>query len=300
MLLVESMKAAILNRTHAQESAEADAKNSSSLQSESMRARARMLSCKRDPVLFADWGDTLFLHYTLAPELIRPHIAEPFELELYEDQACVSVVAVTMKRFVPVRVFSSAWLFRLVRCQKFLNVRTCVRFRNEPAALFLLGWLSNPIRVRLPLENLLPCAFAHLEYDHPFESGNICGSAKTMNAPDGSFDYRASLAPTLDFKPCPSGSLEEFAMERYTGLFSRGKHGKLFRVWHPPWLQQPIQATVENSSLIAKKFSWFEKAQLTAANFATGFKKVWLGHSRPASAKASPLNSVLSSFYELP
>src|SRR6266568_337430 len=185
-------------------------------------ARRRLLSVKGDPFLLADWECALFMHFVLAPEVLRPYVPEPFELELHEGRACVSVVALTMRRFRACRRAALAWLLRPVAQQRFLNVRTYVRWRDEPGALFLWGWLSKPFRVGLPGAMFgLPYAFATLDYDHQLESGLLRGVAR-VEACSQRFAYRAAIDRKTAFQPCPAGSLAEFAMERYTGLFWRG------------------------------------------------------------------------------
>src|SRR6266566_1531835 len=90
-------------------------------------ARRRLLSVKGDPFLIAHWDRVAFLHFLISPHKLRPLVPAPFELELYEGQACVSLVALTMRRFRPFRRSSLlAWLFRPLARQYFLNVRTYV------------------------------------------------------------------------------------------------------------------------------------------------------------------------------
>ena len=69
-------------------------------------ARRRLLTVKGDPFLVADWERVLFFHYLFDPEQLRPAVPAPFELELYHGEACVSLVAVTMRRFRPYRPLS--------------------------------------------------------------------------------------------------------------------------------------------------------------------------------------------------
>src|SRR5438034_274417 len=112
----------------------------SRLRSAAELAQERLLSVKGDPFLFADWERVVFLHFIVAPELLRPFVPRPFELELYEGEACISLVAVTMGRFRPCRPVSLGWLFRPIKQQHFLNLRTYLRCGGEPGALFLWGW----------------------------------------------------------------------------------------------------------------------------------------------------------------
>src|SRR6266700_3159850 len=83
-------------------------------------ARRRLLSVGGDPFLLADWERALFMHYAVAPAVLRPYVPEPFELELHEGSACVSVVALTMRRFRACRRAALAWLLRPV-ARRFLN-----------------------------------------------------------------------------------------------------------------------------------------------------------------------------------
>jgi uncharacterized protein YqjF (DUF2071 family) len=262
-------------------------------------ARKRLHSIRGDPFLFADWERVLFLHFTIAPELLRPFIRPPLELDLYEGQACLSLVAVTMRRFRPTRPLPFAWAFGLIRCQQFLNVRTYVRHHDEPGALFLWGWLSKPGPLPFPTFDL-PCAFAEVDYRHNYESGLLGGEVKTEA---GQFSYRATIDPQTTFEPSSPGSLAEFTMERYSGFFYRGNRPRIFRAWHPAWLQTSVNATIHENSLVTTKFDWFMETKLVGANFAPGFKQVSLGRVRSLKSligHSRRRRHGASAFYEMP
>ena len=263
-------------------------------------AKQRLLSVKGDPFLFADWERVVFLHYAVPSHLLQPEVLKPFELELHRGEACVSLVALTMRHLRPCRFGSAAWLLRPVARQRFLNVRTYVRCGNEPGALFLWGWLSRPFGLPLPAGMFdLPYAFASMDYEHHYEMGKLEG---TVTAGSHRFAYGAAIEPQLPFQPCPSGSLAEFAMERCSGFFCRGLEPRVFRAWHPPWLQTPIEIKIEDDSLLTSKFSWFKEARLAAATFAPGFQGVSIGwpHRLAADGRNLTQRKVLSAFYEMP
>jgi len=178
-----------------------------------------------------------------------------------------------------------------------------VRWRDEPGALFLWGWLSKPFRVGLPAAMFgLPYAFATLDYEHQLESGLLRGVARVETCSQR-FAYRAAIDRKTAFQPCPAGSLAEFTMERYTGFFCRGDERRVFRAWHPPWLQAEIELEFEEDSLLRARFPWFKEARLAASNFAPGFECVWLGGAHrleQAAGAIRPGRSVLSAFYEMP
>lgn len=266
---------------------------------ESDAAQKRLHSIRGDPFLFADWDRVLFLHYAIDPELLRPFVRPPLELDLYEGQAYLSLVAVTMRRFRPARALPFAWVFPLFKCQQFLNVRTYVHHRDEPGALFLWGWLSKPFPLPLPTFDL-PCAFAEFDYQHNFESGELRGKVKAGGC---EFSYRATVAPQSTLEPCSPGSLGEFTMERYSGFFCRGNRARIFRAWHPAWLQTHVNATIHNIDLLTQKFSWFKQAKFIGANFAPGFKQVSLGRVHVlnnVADQAAKKRHGASSFYEMP
>jgi uncharacterized protein len=266
---------------------------------ESDGAWKRLHSIRGDPFLFADWERVLFLHFTIPPELVRPLVLPPLELDIYEGQAYLSLVAVTMRRFRPIRPLPFAWAFGLIKRQQFLNLRTYVHHRDEPGALFLWGWLSKPLPLAFPTFDL-PCAFAEVDYRHNYESGILAGDVKTEA---GHFSYRATIDPQTTFEPSSPGSLAEFTMERYSGFFYRGDRLKIFRAWHPPWLQTSVNATIHENSLVTTKFSWFKEAKPVSANFAPGFEQVSLGgvHSLKSLTRHScRRRHGASAFYEMP
>jgi len=267
-------------------------------------ARRRLLSAGFDPFLFADWQGVVFIHFLINPDVLRPHVPAPFELELYQGQACISLVALTMRRFRPCGFGSlAAWLFRPVPRQCFLNLRTYVRWRDEPGAFFLWGWLSKPFGLRLPVLSLgLPYGFGSLDYDHSCQTGTLKGVVIASRGA-GRFSYHAAIKADAELQACESGSLAEFALERYTGFFCRGKSPYVFRAWHPPWLQTPMNVTVEEDSLLTAKFPWFKAATLGGANFAPRFERVWLGraHRLDKAVQADQASRrVLSAFYDMP
>jgi uncharacterized protein YqjF (DUF2071 family) len=266
---------------------------------ESDAAQTRLRSIRGDPFLFADWERVLFLHFAVAPGLLRPRVPPPLELDLYDGQAFVSVVAVTMQRFRPERPLPFAWAFSLTKCQQFLNVRTYVHHRDEPGALFLWGWLSRPLALPLPTFNL-PCAFAKIDYQHDYESKTLRGEVRAGNC---QFSYRAAIGAQSTFEPSDPGSLAEFTMERYSGFFSRGNRAMIFRAWHPPWLQTSADVSINETRLLTTKFSWFKEAKLVGANFAPGLEQVSLGrvHSlKNVVSQTLRRRHGASAFYEMP
>ena len=235
-----------------------------------------------NPILRTDWRRVLFFHHRVAPDFLRPLVPSRFELDTYDGSAWLTLVALRMERFRPLGT-SRLWTsFRYPpREQRFLNVRTYVRHRGEAGALFLWGWLSRPFHLPLPDRPAgLPCSFADIVYDHRHESGALRGSVRARGK---GFGYEAAVAPQPRFEPCASGTLEEFALERYNGFYSRAGREHLFRAWHEPWQIIPVTVRITDDSL-PETLGCFTDAQFESAHYAEGGPGVRLSGSRRAGS----------------
>jgi uncharacterized protein len=232
-----------------------------------------MLVVAGEPLFFARWDRTVFIHYEAEPDLLQRQI--PFELDLHNGRAFVSIVAFMMLRMRPRgggRL--GEWIFRPIGSHGFLNLRTYVRHSGEPGIFFLAEWLANPLSVWLgPRTFGLPYRHGKLNYEH---SDPIRGQ---VTAREGRLEY-AAPAPAAIFTPCDSESRDEFLLERYTAFTIRGCRPALFRVWHEPWPQTSIEIDVSAGDLIASTGAWWPSARCVGANYSPGVE-VWMG--RPQS-----------------
>jgi len=231
-----------------------------------------MLAQAGEPLFLARWDRAVFIHYQADPAVLQREV--PFPLDVRQGCAFVSIVAFTLSRMRP-RIGGrlSEWLFKPIASHEFLNVRTYVRHAGEPGIFFLAEWLSNPLSVRLgPRTFGLPYRFGYLEYAHDRNGGEILG-AVTSNK--GRLGYRATIGAS-GFEPSEVGSLTEFLLERYTALTRQGRRRRLFRVWHKPWPQAPIQIEITADDLIASTGLWWKSAECVGANYSPGID-VWMG-----------------------
>ena len=238
-------------------------------------AQRRMLSIRGEPLFLADWLRPVFVHFEVpAKELQR---VVPFELDLYQGKAYVSLVAFTMRRMRPCRGGRlTEWLLKPIATNDFLNVRTYVRHHDEPGIYFLSEWMNNRFSVRLgPWTFGLPYRFCELNYQHGHEEGNLSGLVRqTIGGP--SFRYKAELTEA-GFLPCSTGSLDEFLLERYTAFTAHKTTRRFFRIWHRSWAQRAIEVSVADCSLLTEVWPWFAEAKLVGANYSPGARDVWMG-----------------------
>ena len=243
-------------------------------------------AAKSEPLVRVEWRRVLFFQFEVDPAVVRMNLPAEFDLELHDGKAVISVVALTMRRFRR-HAAGPFWAraFGALGEQRFLNLRTYVRHRGESGAFFFWSWLSRPWNLPLAGRPLgLTCEFATTCYRHEHERGHLQG---TVTATERRFTYRARIEPDEVSASCPSGSLAEFALERYAGFFWYRGAGRVFRVGHPAWLQAPVTATIEDS-LIVRKFPWFERARFMGAQYAPGFDDVWIGRPQQLDQLCAP------------
>ena len=96
----------------------------------------------------------------------------------------------------------------------------------------------------------------------------------SVTANEGQLEYRAAIS-ALGFDPSEPESLTEFLLKRYTAFTCQGRRC-LFRVWHEPWRQTPIEIELTNDDLMASTSGWWSSAKRLGANYSPGVD-VWMG-----------------------
>jgi uncharacterized protein len=246
----------------------------------SAAARRRMLRTPGEPLFYASWDHAVMIHYEADPGALQSCV--PFELDLRDGRAFVSLVAFTLRRMRP-RLGGriGEWLVKPIATHEFLNVRTYVRANREPGIFFLVEWLSNRLSVPLgPPAFGLPYRYGRIKYLHDRPMQGISGR---VDAKGGSFSYSGSTTST-DLQRCEQGSLTEFLMERYTAFTQPGhrRRPKLFRVWHEPWPQTPVDVETMATDLLATSGAWWKTAEYIGGNYSPGVD-VWMGRPHRVS-----------------
>jgi uncharacterized protein len=144
--------------------------------------------------LLADWEEPVFFHFRIKPELLQPFV--PYELDLFDGYAYVSLVAFTMKRMRPA---IGGWISELpflpFRNQRFLNVRTYVKHEGKPGIHFIAEWISHWLCSKFgPLTYGLPYRFGRHDFQRNGDSLN-----GVVESPSGdlAFRYRGSMSARL-------------------------------------------------------------------------------------------------------
>ncbi len=225
----------------------------------------------------SDWSRALFIHYEVEAALLQPFV--PFELDLWQGRALISLVAFTMRRLRPHRGGAAMeWLFRPIATHGLLNLRTYVRGSQESGIYFLAEWIPNRLSCWLgPLTYGLPYRLGALDYQHAHESGELGGRVQVDGA---SFAYEAEFRAAESFQPAGPGSLGEFASERYTAFTGKGRIRRCFHIAHAAWPQREVSVKVTDDSLLRQGQPWFAGARFAGAHYSPGVTEVWMSRPR--------------------
>jgi uncharacterized protein YqjF (DUF2071 family) len=230
--------------------------------------------------------------------MLRPSV--PFELDLYQDWAYVSLVALRLDRL---RLQTGGrmvdWNDGGGEKRAALALRTYVKQSHHPHATgtyFLAAWLDE-----LPGGGALSGqAFGfssqtgRLDCRFTPQSGIVEGCASN-GKPGAALQFAASLPAPISgesYRPSIAGSLDEFLLERYALLTRQGDTQRLMRLWHEPLNQAAVNVHLRDEGLLADTGCWLAHAERAGAHLIPGTPNVWIGRplciNGPACARPWP------------
>lgn len=206
------------------------------------------------------WQDLLFAHWPIAPGMVRERVAATFgglpaglEIDTFEGSCYLGVVPFRMARtglrFWPTRLGPHTF--------PELNVRTYVRFKDQPGVLFFsLDAASRLAVITARRWFYLPYFQARMTIENPAEFQVKYRSSRThRGAPPA--EFAATYEPLGSAFTAQPGTLEHWLTERYC-LYSIGPQTSLWRgeIHHKPWSLRPAKAHIlKNSMLECHRFN---------------------------------------------
>ena len=188
------------------------------------------------------WINLLFLHWRVSADALAAHVPDGLEIDEHDGSAWVSLVLFRLK-------VRPRWLPFVPGFSTFneLNLRTYVRYRDQPGICFLSIHADNRWAIRIARRlTPLPYHEARVRYQ---QSG--C---------DFSFDCQNRAVPerrlSLSFRPegglrqPQDGTRDAWLLERYH-LFITGRSRQLqaAEVFHPRWHFCEAEATIFENTI---------------------------------------------------
>jgi uncharacterized protein YqjF (DUF2071 family) len=193
------------------------------------------------------WYDLLFAHWALPPDVVRPLVAEPLQLDERDGHAWLGITPFVVGGVRPQGAPPLPWLSRFPE----LNVRTYVDYRGRPGIYFfsldaarLAAVVAARRSYRLP--------YFHAEMSAVREGSSVRYESSRKGSAGTRALFRGRYAPSGPRLPNVDGTLERWLTERYC-LYVVDQRGSVRRgqIHHPPWPLHPARATIEVNTMAA-------------------------------------------------
>jgi len=197
-------------------------------------------------IMRQSWRNSLFIHWPIPAEVLRPHIPSVLEIDTYNGSAWLGVVVFVMGGIYP-RGLSS---ISLTPPFPEINVRTYVHYNGKPGIFFM----------SLDVGDWASCTIAKRWYRLPYKKADIssrkegqtfyCQSVrKGTKNPLTSFQVKYTPLSEVYFPK--DGTLDDWLTERYC-LYSTNNGINIYcsEIHHRPWPLQKVEAEISRNTLL--------------------------------------------------
>lgn len=190
------------------------------------------------------WQDLLFAHWPVDPALMASLIPEQLKLDLWQDQAWISLSPFYMRhvniRGLPALPFTSSFLE--------LNFRTYVTHQGKPGIFLFSADAENWLTVKLSRLFGLPYMNAAMSWKR--ENGRFQYICHRTDSHKGAAQFTATYYPTSSevFHAVPDTQLY-WLTERYSLYALKGRSLLVANIHHFPWPLQSAQLELEQSTI---------------------------------------------------
>jgi uncharacterized protein len=188
------------------------------------------------------WHDLLFLHWPIRPDVIRPMIPRPLDLDTFDGWGWIGVVPFCMTGVRP-RYLPMALAFPE------LNVRTYVKTPGRSGVWFFSLDAASWIAVRAAR------AWYGLPYYDARMSVQMEGDAVRYHSARihdraAPAEFSASYRPTAPAYRAAPGTLDHWLTERYC-LYAAGNRDRIFYgdIHHETWPLQPAEVELRVNTM---------------------------------------------------
>jgi uncharacterized protein len=194
-------------------------------------------------ILKQTWNDLLFAHWPIARDQLRAVVPQFLELDLFANEAWLSVTPFNVTGFSPRGVPPLPGVSEFSE----INVRTYVVYDGMPGVYFFSLDANSAMAVGGA------STLFHLPYylaDIRFQQRSVQSFRSRRRRGDGA-EFDAEYSPAgPPFQP-NAGSLEYFLTERYC-LYTQDSSANAYRVdiHHAPWELQRAEAQISRNTMV--------------------------------------------------
>ena len=213
---------------------------------------------------YQEWNNALFLHYKVEKEALKKFLPTALDIDLFEGQAWISVVAFTMEKIRP-RYFPT---FPPISNFNEINIRTYVRSKHTAGVYFL----------SIEGGRYWSCKLAKAIAELPYRYSKMKRTAHCYQAKNATYQDQLKITYKVEGKKLEKSALDLWLTERYALFQDVGTAINRFDIHHLEW---PLQKLVLQESEI--HYSRFNPLQLNTPNkahYSKGVKVLAWGKQR--------------------
>lgn len=200
---------------------------------------------------YQEWNRSLFLHWKVPADVLRPLVPAQLELDVYNGETWVSLVAFTMEQIRPRKLPAFHFIFNFDE----VNLRTYVRTGDRPGVYFL------NIEAGKSLSVFIARSLSGL----PYERASILRKYEPIQrytATNFKRGFHLDASFTIGEKKSIKSGLDNFLTEKYC-LYLEQKD-KLFRydIHHKPWNVHSVKFIDLQVDYKIGEYVWPEKPDL--------------------------------------
>ena len=196
------------------------------------------------------WEELLFLHWPVAPDVLRPHLPDDLELETFDGKAWLGVVPFVMAatRF--------RWLPPMPTANRFgeCNLRTYVRHKHDTTRggrpgvwFFSLDAFSRIAVAGARIGFGLPYFYADISCRREDDHVHYRSSRRDRRGPAATFE--ASWRTTGSHEVAAAESLDYFLSERYCLYATHRGRTVCGEITHQPWQLAPVDLDLVSNDM---------------------------------------------------
>ena len=176
---------------------------------------------------YQEWNNAIFLHFKVDLDELKKHVPKELEIDLFQGESWVSVVAFTMEKIRPKNIpaFSPISNFHEI------NIRTYVKKNNKTGVYFL----------SIEGGTKLSCKIAKYISDLPYRYSLIERSSKHYSSINLKFKDELCFEFEIGKQIEKKSELDNWLTERYALFQETDNYINEYEIHHLPWLVNDVE-----------------------------------------------------------
>lgn len=213
---------------------------------------------------YQEWNNAIFLHFKVDLEELKKHVPKELEIDLFQGESWVSVVAFTMEKIRPKNIpaFSPISNFHEI------NIRTYVKKNNKTGVYFL----------SIEGGTKLSCKIAKFISDLPYRYSLIERSSKHYSSINLDFKDELCFEFKIGKQIKHKSELDNWLTERYALFQETDNYINEYEIHHLPWLVNDVE--VKSLKCFYPRFKNLLNNKPDKMQYSKGVKVVAWGKNR--------------------